>query len=1041
MSRPTLAAVFVCMAILFLSCATVPAMAQSTATLHGTVTDPSGASVAAADVSIKNEATGAQYSTKTNDVGNYQVPNLPIGTYDVQVRATGMQTQTVTGVLLQVSQTVERNFKLAVGTTQTEVVVTGEAPVIDTSTTTVGEVIDQKTTQQIPLNGRHFVDLSLLTPGTVTPPANGFLTAPLRGQGSFGFNTAGQREDTVNFMVNGVNLNDIVQNQITFQPSINTVAEFKVDNSTYSAQYGRNSGAIVNIATRSGTNSFHGEVFEWIRNEKLDARNYFAQTKAPFKRNNFGGALGGPIVHDKAHFFVSYEGLRQRQGLNIDSLVLSDTERATALSTGDAAIQKLVPLIPAANAIVAGTPTFLGSASAPVNIDQGTADLDFELSQKDRLHGYYALQEDLRQEPTLQGNTLPGWGDTRQSRRQIITLNEDHIFGPNLTNTFRLGFNRIHITFQPNRTLNSADYFINNGVNGPIGLAQIDIGGFALDFGGPAGFPQGRGDVTAVASDSVNYLHGRHSLMIGGEVRRSYNNNFGLDTTFFSFPDVAHFISDNPNSFRYNGTSANKILYPAYGAFIEDSFKWRSNFTLQLGLRYDWLSDPTDANNRFVVFDPTNDTLDRIGTAGYSQPFHTSNKNFQPRLGFIWDLLGSGRTVLRSGYAILTDQPVTGIVTGLNSNPPFSQPLTSTAAGLSLMNAETLAGPSGVAPNTINRAFNSPYVQSWNLNLEQQLTDTMGLTVAYVGSKGTHLRIARNLNQMELVNGTLVRPFATLSPSSPIVPAACSANPSNCPLGNITEIDSAGNSSYNGLWVTLNKHISHGLQFLASYAWSKSIDDNSLSSQGVILQNSFDVNNNRGGSDFDVRHRFVISGFYELPFQKNRLISGWQLGVVTQAQTGNPLNVITPVTNFTGTTGLGALRPDLLGPVSATGHPTQWFSSGVGNFGFPCAITSTSPFKWNPTTCHFGDLGRNSLVGPGFLNTDFSVVKNTKLTERLNLQFRTEFFDILNHANFGNPNLTFTPVSKTFGVIRGTRFPTGDFGSSRQIQFAMKVQF
>ncbi len=1019
---------------LFALCLPFSAFAQSNAHLRGTITDATGALVAGADVTIHNVATGLKYSAKSNNVGTYEVPSLPVGVYDIQVNAQGMRPAVMKGLNLEVGQTLERNFQLSVGSAVTEIEVSSEAALVDTGSSSLNQVIGQKTVQEIPLNGRHFVDLSLLTPGTVTPPANGFLTAPLRGQGSFAFNTAGQREDTVNFMINGINLNDIVQNQITFQPSINTVSEFKVDNSTYSAQYGRNSGAIVNIATRSGTNAFHGELFEWVRNEKLDAKNYFAASKAPFKRNNFGAALGGPIKKNRAHFFLSYEGLRQRQGLNIDSLVLSDADRAQALATGDAAIQALVPLIPAANATDSrGNSIFLGAASAPVNIDQGTADVDVDLGKNDRLHGYFVLQQDLRQEPILQGNTLPGWGDTRQSRRQIMTLNEDHIFSSSLTNTARLGYNRIHIVFHPNRLLNSASFGIDNGINAPIGLAQIDVGGFALDFGGPAQFPQGRGDTTAAFSDTLNYLHGRHALAIGAEVRRSYNNNFSQDTTIFRFADLPSFISDTVTSFTYVGTSANRILYPAYGAFLEDNFKIRPNFTLQLGLRYDWNSTPAEAQNRFVVFDAASSSLRQVGSPGFSQPFHTNNKNFQPRLGFVWDPRSNGKTVLRAGYAILTDQPVTGIVTGLNSNPPFTQPLTSTAAGLSLINAVTLAGPTGLAPNTINPNFDNPYVQSWNFNIEQQLTNSSVLKIAYVGSKGTHLRISRNINQFQLVAGALVRPFSTLSPTSPIIPAACVGQPT-CPLANITQIDSNADSNYNGLWITYDKRLSHGLQFLASYDFSKSIDDNSLNSQVTILQNSYDVGSNRGLSDFDVRHRFVISGFYQLPLHKTRLLNGWQLGLVTQVQTGNPLNVITAITKFTGTTGLGALRPDLVGRVSSTGRPGEWFSN-VNAFAVPC----TNPA--DPTTCHFGDLGRNSMTGPGFLNTDFSIVKDTKLTERMNLQFRAEFFDIFNQANFGNPNLTFVPGSATFGVIRNTRFPTGDFGSSRQIQFALKLQF
>jgi Carboxypeptidase regulatory-like domain/TonB dependent receptor len=1036
------------LALLFTGLGSV-AYAQSTAVLKGTVTDAAGAAVPHAKVVVKNQATGVEWNTESDNVGSYQASSLPIGNYLITVIATGFETSIVKNITLETATTVTQNVEMKVGEVSEKVTVTVETPVIDSSTITMGQVIDQKTTQEIPLNGRHFVDLSLLTPGTVTPPANGFLTAPLRGQGSFAFNSAGQREDTINFLVNGVNLSDMVQNQITFQPSINTVAEFKIDNSTYSAQYGRNSGSIVNIATRSGTNEYHGEVFDFLRNSAMDARNFFNPTtvlQSPFKRNNFGAAVGGPIRRDRAHFFASYEGLRQRQGLTINSEVLSPAQAAQAQSTGDAAVKALAALIPGQTTTENGLPFFQGSATAPVNIDQGTADVDVELTTSDRLHGYVAIQQDLRQEPTLQGNTLPGWGDTRASRRQIGTVSEDHIFGPSLTNTIRVGYNRIHIAFTPNQLLNSANFGINNGINAPIGLAQIDIGGGALDFGGPTTFPQGRGDTSAALNDTLSWLKGKHSFVFGGEIRRVYNDNFSLDTTIFRFTNPTNFLSDTVSSFVFAGTSANRILSPAYDGFAEDSFKVKPNLTLQLGLRYSWYSTPSEAANRFTVFDAATVSLVQVGTNGIGQPFHTNNKNFQPRLGVVWDPFKNQKTIVRAGYAILTDEPVTGIVTGLNSNPPFSTPLTSAAAGLHLTNAATLAGASGLAPAVIDPNFDNPYVQSYNFNIEEQLTPSTGLTVGYIGSKGTHLRIARNINQLELVGGALVRPFPTLSAASPIRP---SAN-----LGNITEVTSGANSDYNALVVELNRRLSHGLQLISSYTYSKSIDDNSLNSQGTVLQNSLDVANGRGLSDFDARHRFVVSGFYELPFHGNRLVSGWEVGTIVQAQSGNPLNVTTGISNFTGTTALtagGGLRPDLLAHVGTTGDPAQWFSNNVVCTPFAqtgitqplCSATPNAAFALplgaTPAGDHFGGLGRNAFTGPGFVNTDLSLVKNTKLTERLNLQFRTEVFDIFNHPNFGNPNLN--PQSSSFGRITSTRFPTGDFGSARQLQISLKLQF
>src|SRR5947209_16068187 len=471
-----------------------PVRAQSTATLQGTVTDQQGAVVPNAKVTVRLRATGAERTAQTDSEGNYQVASLQPGLYHVEVQAQGFQTQVADDLNVEVARTVVQNFQLEVGTVSENITVTSDVPVVENATTSVGTVINQRTVQEIPLNGRHFVDLGLLIPGSVTPPQNGFLTAPLRGQGSFGLNTAGGREDTVNFMINGVNLNDMVQNQITFQPSINTVQEFKADNSTFSAEYGRNSGAIVNIATRSGANQFHGEGFEFLRNDALDARNFFDATKPPFRRNQFGFNLGGPIYlprfgqggrnvayngKNRTFFFFSYEGLRQRQGLSLNSDVLSDAQRAAA--TNPTTIQ-LLNLIPRANATSAtGAPRFVGSATAPVNIDQWTIDISHNIGQNDHLHGYYANQHDFRGEPNLQGNTIPGFGDERSSQRQILTFNASHIFGPKLVNEARFGFNRIFITFAPKALLNPLDFGIRDGVTEPIGLPQMSIGGTNLN--------------------------------------------------------------------------------------------------------------------------------------------------------------------------------------------------------------------------------------------------------------------------------------------------------------------------------------------------------------------------------------------------------------------------------------------------------------------------------------------------------------------------------------------------------------------------------
>jgi len=1005
--------------------ATSSALAQSTATVQGTVTDSKGAVLPNATVVVRNRSTSTERTTQTDNDGNYQIAALPVGVYSVEVRSSGFKTQVADSVRLEVAKTAVQNFQMDVGAISEQVMVASDVPVIETTTTSVGTVINQRTVKEIPLNGRHFVDLGLLIPGSVTPPQNGFLTAPLRGQGSFAFNTAGGREDTVNFMINGVNLNDMVQNQITFQPSINTVQEFKVDNSTFSAEYGRNSGAIVNIATSSGANEYHGEVFEFLRNEVLDARNFFDARKPPFKRNQFGLNIGGPLnlahfgeggspfsYHGKnrTFFFFSYEGTRQRQGLTLTSNVLTDAQRA---SVTNATVLKLLPLIPRATSVdvVGGVPTgrFAGSGTAPVDLDQWTGDVSHNFNANDRLHGYYAFQKDKRGEPNLQGNTLPGFGDTRQSHRQIFTLNETHIFGPSLTNEARLGFNRINITFTPNLQLNPADFNINNGVNQDIGLPQISITGFNFNIGGPAGFPQGRADMTVVLSDTLNYLRGNHSFKFGGEGRRFYNNNFTLDTGTFTFPNVNSFIAGNANSFSVTlGDRSSAIIQNAFGFYVQDNFKVRSNVTLELGLRWDWNMTPTERYNRFVVFDPATRSLVRVGS-GIDEVYHENNKNFQPRLGIAWDPFKDGKTSVRAAYAILTDQPVTNVVTPLTSNPPLATPLTFSGA-ITFANAAATAGLAGLAPNNVNQGFDNAYVQSWNLNVQREIVRDLSVTIGYFGTKGTHLRIARNINQP--INGG-ARPFSSVSLSSPIRPGAG--------LNNIVQIESAGNSSYNALWLTATKRLSRGFQFSASYTFSKSIDYNSLNSQGVIVQDSFNLRDSRGLSDFDARNRFVFSGLYELPFHGNRLVEGWQLSSIVQSQSGNPVNIVINNATFTGTN--NTVRPDVTGPIAILGTANRWFD--------------TTPFI--VPVNRFGSLGRNVVTGPGFNNTDFSVIKRTKLTESQLIEFRWEVFDLFNHANFGQPGRVVGTAN--FGQITNTRFPTGDSGSSRQMQFALKYAF
>lgn len=1003
------------------------ASAQSTATLSGTVTDPSGAVVPNARISIQDLSTGSDRISRSDSAGNYSVAALQPGNYSVTIEAPSFAAFKVASVTLLVDQNATVNARLTIVSSAEVINVQSTAPILEAESTTVGQSIDEKTVQEMPLNGRHFLDLTNLVPGTVVPPVTGSLTAASRGLGANSYDTAGQREDSVNFMINGINLNDASQNQITFQPSINTTAEFRISNSTYSAEYGHASGSIVNVATRSGTNGLHGEGFDYLRNNYFDARNFF--NRKPLRqdqliRNNFGGDVAGPVWKDHTFFFLSYEGLRQAQGILFNGDVPSGAQRAAfATSPAGPAWAQIINLVPAGNDAT-GT-VFQGSEPGPVRTDQFSGDLLHNFSPTDNVHLYYAWQQDRRTEPNLQGNTISGFGDHRGAHREIGTINEVHIFSPNLVNEGRLGFSRIAIAFVPNTPENPVNYGIDNGVTYNQALPQIAVQDIGLNFGGPAGFPQGRFDTTGIFSDTLSWTHGKHNVRTGGEFRRFISDSFSQTAGNITFSTTPNFIDGIASSFTVTPTQVtSRVFENSAGAFVVDNYKITPRFQAEIGFRFEWNGTPTEGGNRFVNFVPSTDVLQPV-----QQPWK-QNFNYEPRVGFIWDVRGDNNTVLRGGYGYMADEPVTDAVTGLAGNPPNANPVSETGS-LPVGTLYSTAALSGLAPSAVNAQLTNAYIESYNLNLQQQVGWGTLFELGYIGSEGKHLRIERNINQYIYSTGTSTRPYAALSATSPIRPASA--------LGNIGYIDSDSLSDYNALWFTVRKALSHGVEFDSTYTWSKSMDLNSLGSEGgYSLQNNFNPKGDYGPSDFDARDHFVFSGTWNLPFHANRFVDGWMLANITQLQSGNPLNVATTST-YNGVS--GTIRPTLIGP----------YTTGVGSIladgnvsfihGTACAtVVSGCSFYAQPAG--FGNLHRNALSGPGFADADVSLEKTTQITEKTAFILRVDAFDLLNHVNFGNPTLTATgAASSTFGQISSTRNLVGDAGSSRQLQFAARFEF
>jgi hypothetical protein len=981
-------------------------LADSQSTLTGRVIDPSGRAVPGAEVLIRNSATLLERFVFTSNEGEFGISGLPAGVYQLQVTATGFRPYEVQELRVDVGRTSNLEIYLTIGDTSEAVTVKSQIREIDGSTISVGHEIEHRSVQELPLNGRYLLDLAVLSPGSVTASQNGFNTVSFRGLGSLGINTAGNREDAVNFLMNGVTLNDQLFSGIMFQPSISAVEEFRIDNSTISAEFGHSSGAVVLVATRSGTNRFHADFFEFLRNDVLDARNFFTLTSSsppPFKRNQFGGALQGPMTRKRTFLFSSYEGLRLAQHVDLNSVVLTEAQRQAASS---AAVAKLATLIPRPNFIdSSGTPRFITSTSAPVHGDQAGLDIVQLLENSDQLHGYYTIYRTNTVEPGGRGTTIPGFGNVQYALRQFFSLNYTKTFGSQ-ANEARAGLNRQSSHTLPAAQLNPLDYGIRDGINRPTGLPQISVGGGALNFGGPAPYPSGRGDTTFVAGDTLSCACGRLFLKLGGDFRQFLNNNFRLGSGAFNFVSISDFLADNANSFSVTlGNQSSAIAQGALGFFVQSDYRWRPNFMLDVGIRYDWNMTPTERYGRFIAFDPQTAEMVGRGQAG-NNIYRQNNTNFQPRIGFAWDPFKDGKTSIRAAYAILVDEPITNVVVGTSGNPPLANPLTYTGT-VSFENAIDVATAAGLAPLTVDRRFTNPSLQSWNLNIQRELRDGLAVMAGYFGSKGTHLTLVRNINQP--VGG--VRPYPAISLSSAILPGTA--------LGNIAQTESTGNSSYNAFWLSANQRLARGWQVHLSYSWAKSIDYNSLSSQGVVVQNSYDLRNDRGLSDFDARHRFVINVVYEFS-AGNRFVKGWEMAAIVQLQSGNPVNILTPSSAITGTA--NTLRPDTSGPLAVYGSPDGWFD--------------TSVFAAVP---HFGNIGRNVIIGPGFNNTDLSIMRNIAVRDRVHLQLRVEVFDLLNHANFGQPgNIVGSP---NFGRITNTRFPTGESGSSRQIQFGMKLAF
>ena len=1129
--------------VLVLICATSANIHAQVAggNISGTVTDSSARVVTGVQIKISNIATGVTREVTTNEEGVYSAPNLQPGTYEIVFSANGFKVEKRSGVELTVGAAVVLDLALKVGELHESVVVQSEVPAVQLSTSDLSAVVNETTVRELPLNGRSWTDLAQLQPGVSaihTQPD--FSAGTDRGNRGFGqqLTISGARPQQNNYRLDGVSLNDYANGApgsvLGGSLGVDAIQEFSVITSNYSAEYGKTSGGVVNAITRSGTNQIHGSGYEFIRNSALDTRNYFDSGKIPpFKRNQFGGTIGGPIRKDGTFFFVDFEGIRQSKGITTVATVPSANARMGNLSTGAISVD------PSAAAYLTfwhppdatspslangdlGLYTFAGQQI--VNENFLTARVDHHLSNSDSVFGTYMFDRTPYSSPdglnNVEFNTL--------TSRQFLALEETHIFSPSFANTVRIGGN--HEAVNNNQSLkaintDAADPNLGAGGTAFAGrdATQVFIDGGTTAFtGGIGGSPTYYYHWNSIQGyDDAFYTKGTHSIRFGASIERMLLNVLA-DTDpngIWRFGSLQDFLTNNPTKFQggiASTLSPRNLRQTLFGVYFQDDWRWRSNLTLNLGLRYEMSTVPTETSGKIANLRNISDALPVCGKAisgcsGTGSFFSNPTlHNFEPRIGFAWDPSRTGKTALRGGVGLFDVQPLPYqfILMTTQAAPFFSYTaINASDPTLPVPLHFYTVDPSDISANSLRSTYVEPhpkrnYIMQWNFNLQQQITPSLTAMVAYVGSRGVHQPF--KVDEADLVIPTKT-PYGYLWPqvdgNGNLISGPNAGNPPdpiNKNFGSVRGVFYEGHSYYNAMELQLAKRMSHGFQVQGNYTWAKSMDTSSASVAGDTFGNSisslhwFDMSLSRGLSDFNVGHTLVLNGTWEIPTPKSSsaaaqwALGGWELGLIFTASGGVPFSA----TWGTGSDPANTLSsddwafPTRLGgagckTLTNPGNPNayvktqcfqvpaapdlNWWNANCDpapvslGYGFDplnpanpvSANNGNPPPAWLPPLACFnlrGNAGRNILIGPGVTSLDFSVFKNNyikRISEKFNVQFRAEVFNILNHANFAPP---VTPDNTD--VFDGTGAQTGVTGllsktttTAREIQFAIKVIF
>ncbi len=1036
--------------------------AQGSVTIYGTVTDPVGAAVAGAAISATNPATGQTRQAVSGADGAYVIPDLTTGTYRLNATSPGFKTFVEADIHLQVDEHRRVPIQMALGAVSENITVAADITQVETRTSALKEVVDSGRIVELPLNGRNPLQLQYLVPGS------GGITAAGQGEND-SVSINGARANISNYLLDGADNEDPFFNTPSVFPNPDALEEFSMQTSSYSADQGKNAGALMNAVTRSGTDTLHGTAFEFLRNQVTDSRNFFANSVSPFKRNQFGGTIGGPIRKDKTFFFGSYQGTR----VNSDPGVQSPTVLTAAQRTGDfsAYLPKLLKdplggtfpgdIIPASrlsqpalafmSAFVPlpNTANSIYSFPSQQNTvdDQAVVKIDHRISNNNTLSGRLLFERN-NQNQVVTATTLPGFLAIIQYKNWNVSINDIHTFSARLINIFTLGFNDISRQQLP--TIPEQKSWVDFG----SGFVRSAPGPIAYDtevnpyFNAESRYLLDQYRKGYQYSDGATWIVGNHSLKFGGDFRQSavdQSQNFQTDpqiifTANYTGYALADFLLGRPNSFTEGSPNAGRPRTNEPDLYLQDDWKVGKRFTLNLGLRWDPFLPFKDLNQRLsqlrlgqqsTVFPTAPSGYVFPGDAGVPQNTIPARlNNWAPRLGWAWDVLGNGKTSFRGGYGVFYSDIRQQALNNISSNEPFaiSLAVTQPSGGLASPYSDT-GNPFPFVPPTTQAQdqsfkfflplttltefdpnFKDERAQQYNLSVQQQLFSDWIMTFAYVGSEADHLFIQNQLNPT--IYG---KAGATTNARRLLAPYYTS----------IVDMQSVGHSSYNALQITANKRLHHGLTVLANYTWSKSIDNGSA--DGSAPANPFNIANDRGVSDFNIPQRFVASFIWQLPELKKqarfiREVAGsWEINGIETIQRGSPINVVSGVDN--SQSAVGEDRANLVGNWQISGDRSK--AQMIREY------FNTSAFTVN-TVGTFGNLGRNVLVGPGTVNLDFGLIKSFPLTERLKLQFRAEAFNLFNHANFNNP--TANVSSANFGIITAA-------GAPRVMQFALKLMF